>query len=124
MSEPTGATVATLATTTAAMAAPAFGIDPLIAIGAITGAGIFVMSHDEQSAVKKLALFIGSVACGFLGAKMAADIVSIAIPGSIAINQGVGAIIASSVSVRILQRLIRLIDSPASLADIIRGKRP
>lgn len=123
MSEPTGATAATLATTTAALAAPAFGVDPLIAIGAITGAGIFVMSHDQQGAVKKLALFIGSVACGFLGARLAADLVATLIPGGVAINDGVGAIIASSVSVRILQRLIGMLDSPASLQDIIRGKR-
>lgn len=123
MSEPTGATTATLATITATMAAPAFGVDPLIAIGAITGAGIFVMSHDETSALKKLLLFLGSVACGFMGAKIAADLVALVIPGDININLGVGATVASSVSVRILQRAIRLIDSTDSLQDLIKGKR-
>lgn len=124
MSEPTGATAATFATATAAMAAPVLGLDPLVAIGAITGAGIFVMSHDAAGALKKLVLFLGSVACGFLGAKFAADVVALAIPGSVEINHGVGAVVASSVSVRILQRTIRVIDSPGSLQDIIRGKRP
>ena len=124
MSEPTGAPVATLTTTGAAMAAPVFGIDPLLVIGAITGAGIFVLSHEEQSALKKLALFIGSVACGFLGARLAGDVASAMMPGTIEINDGVGAIIASSVSVRILQRIIRIIDSPTPLADILKGRRP
>lgn len=124
MNEPTGATAATLTTTAAAMAAPAFGIDPLVVIGAITGAGIFVMSHEDQGALKKLLLFVGSVMCGFIGARFAADLVSKLVPGDIAINTGVGAIIASSVSVRILQRVIRTIDSPGSLSDIIKGKRP
>ena len=124
MSEPTSATVATLATTGAAISAPAFGIDPMLVIGAITGAGIFVLSHEEQSAIKKLILFLGSVACGFVGARFAADITSIVIPSAVEINDGVGAIIASSVSVRILQRALRVIDSPNPLQDIIKGRRP
>lgn len=124
MNEPIGANVATVTTTAAAMAAPALGIDPLVVIGAITGAGIFVMSHDNTAALKKLLLFAGSAMCGFIGAKFAADLTSKLIPGDIEISLGVGAIIASSVSVRILQRVIRTIDSPGSLSDIIKGKRP
>lgn len=123
MSEPIGANAATLTTTAAAMAAPAFGIDPLVVIGAITGAGIFVMSHDDTAALKKLMLFVGSVSCGFIGAQFAADFTAKLIPGDIIINAGVGAIIASSVSVRVLQRLIRTADTTASLQELFKGKR-
>lgn len=124
MSEITAANVATITTTTAAVAAPALGIDPMLVVGAITGAGIFILSHEEQSALKKLILFVGSVACGFIGARVAADVVAILIPGAIEISDGVGAIVASSVSVRILQRVLKIIDSPNPLQDLLRGRRP
>lgn len=124
MSEITAANVATITTTTAAVAAPALGIDPMLVVGAITGAGIFILSHEEQSALKKLVLFVGSVACGFIGASVAADVVATLIPGTIEISDGVGAIVASSVSVRILQRVLKIIDSPNPLQDLLRGRRP
>lgn len=123
MSEPTSTTAVTLTTAGAAVAAPVFGVDPLLVIGAITGAGIFVLSHEDQSAIKKLILFIGSVACGFIGARFAADVTGLIIPGTVEISDGVGAIVASSVSVRILQRALRIIDSPNPLQDIMKGKR-
>ncbi|MDO6525445.1 putative holin [Motilimonas sp. 1_MG-2023] len=124
MSEPTAATVATLTTTGAAVAAPALGIDPMLVIGAITGAGIFVLSHEEESTLKKLILFIGSVACGFICAQFAADIMSAIIPGVAKISEGVGAVVASSISVRFLQRALQTIDSGSSLVDIIKGRKP
>lgn len=124
MKEITAANVATITTTTAAVAAPVMGIDPMLVIGAITGAGIFILSHEEQSALKKLILFLGSVACGFIGARVAGDIVAILMPGSIEISDGVGAIVASSVSVRILQRVLKIIDSPNPLQELLKGKRP
>lgn len=124
MSEPTASTVATITTTGAAVAAPAFGIDPMIVIGAIAGAGVFILSHEEQSAVKKLILFVCSVACGFIAARTASDVLSVMLPGTVEVSKGVGAIVASSVSVRILQQLFKLIDSPGLLQEIKKGRRP
>ena len=122
MNEPIGTTAATLTATGTALAAPLLGIDPGIAIGAVCGAGIFVMNEGTESHWKRLFLFLVSVALGCLGATSFAAIMSWFIPASVQVSAGVGAVIASAVSVRIVQQLIRLAET-TDFAQLFRGKR-
>lgn len=123
MSEPTGAaTTVALAATATAATAPVLGIDPAIVIGAFTGAGVFIVSDQSSGVIKRLLLFIISVACGCLSAGFVAALVELIFP--VEVPHTVGAIIASSVSVRILQQLIQIVESPHSLGEIIRGRKP
>jgi len=121
MNEPVGATTATTTATTAALAAPLLGIDPLIAIGAVTGAGIFIMNEQGHSKLKAVFLFLISVACGCLGASIAADLIATLLPGKIEVSHGVGAILSSAVSVRIVQKVIALTETQA-LQNLLKGK--
>lgn len=121
MNEPVGATAATTTATTAALAAPLLGIDPLIAIGAVTGAGIFIMNEQGHTKLKACFLFLVSVACGCIGASIAADLIAVLLPGKFEVSHGVGAILSSAVSVRIVQKVIAIIESE-TLQNLIRGK--
>lgn len=121
MNEPVGATAATTTATTAALAAPLLGIDPLIAIGAVTGAGIFILNEQGHTKLKSCILFLVSVACGCIGAGVAADLIAALLPGKFEVSHGVGAILSSAVSVRIVQKVIAIIESE-TLQNLIRGK--
>ncbi|WP_372941403.1 putative holin [Shewanella sp.] len=121
MNEAVSATTVTTTATTAAVAAPLFGIDPLVAIGAVTGAGIFIMYEQGHSKLKSVFLFFISVACGCLCASIAADLIATLLPGKINVSHGVGAILSSAVSVRVVQKVIFLTESQA-LQNLIKGK--
>lgn len=122
MNEPISTTAVTAAATGTIIAAPLFGIDPSIAIGAVCGAGIFVMNESTKNLWERLFLFAASVALGCLGASPFADLINLALPVSIEINIGVGAVIASAVSVRVTEQVIKLADT-SDIAQLLRGKK-
>lgn len=120
MNDPLTATAVTAAATGTIIAAPLFGIDPSIVIGAVCGAGIFVMHESTKNLWERLFLFVASVAIGFIAAESFTCLVNLILPASIEINLGVGAVVASAVSVRVTEKVIKLVEI-SDLDKIIRG---
>lgn len=73
-----------------------------IVLGAFAGAVIFVISAHDLSGVQKFLLFVASLAVGILAAPFAANVISQLTPTLIVAPPEVGAMVASSMAVRLL----------------------
>lgn len=102
MTEPVGTGAATAALTGVTVVGLLSGVDSGVLIGAFAGAVIFVMSANDLSWWRKLALFVVSLLVGILAAPFTADIITWATPGDIVAHSPVGALVASAIAVRLL----------------------
>ncbi|RWA51300.1 hypothetical protein AU476_23510 [Cupriavidus sp. UYMSc13B] len=97
------------------------GIDPATVLGAFAGAAVFVLNSEDLSTPKKLAFLVLSIVAGFLAAPLSATLLAKALPADAEISHGVGAMVASSVLVKLLRALIRLADNSDRLVALFRG---
>ncbi|MGN7915776.1 putative holin [Enterobacter sp. 22466] len=82
-----------------------------VVLGAFAGAVIFVISAHELSVMQKALLFGVSLMAGILGAPFAANVISVLTPTLIVAPPEVGALLASTLSVRLLLTLSSLSNS-------------
>lgn len=97
------------------------GVDPATVLGAFAGAAVFVLNSDDLSTPKKLAFLVLSIVAGFLAAPLSAALLAKVLPTDAEVSHGVGALVASSVLVKILRALIRLADHSDRLVALFRG---
>lgn len=93
---------------TASMVAMAHGVDSTVAIGAFTGATMFIISNDASRKLEKLGLFVVSFLGGILCAGWVERSVSAALPATMSMNPGMAALISSACVVRALQYIMKL----------------
>lgn len=97
------------------------GVDAATVLGAFAGAAVFVLNSDDMSTPKKLAFLVLSIVAGCLAAPLAAALISKALPTDAEVSHGVGALVASSVLVKLLLAMIRLAGNGERLVGLIRG---
>ncbi|HEH9402141.1 MAG: putative holin [Aeromonas sobria] len=83
------------------------GLDPAMVLGAFTGAIVFAATAEEKGVLRNITLLIASFITGLLLTDLAADLLANILPVSINVSKAVGALIASSMTVRLLQTVIR-----------------
>lgn len=116
------------ASSTAAVAVTAAGaisllpsVDAATVLGAFAGAAVFALNSDELSISKKLAFLVLSVVAGCLSAPLAAALIAKVLPADAEVDLGVGALVASTVVVKLLLSLIRLADHSDKILALLRG---
>lgn len=95
------------------------GIDAAVVLGAFSGAVVFVMSSNDMSTAKKIGFFIPSFFGGMLSAGLVSSLIGKVLPATVIVNEGVGAILASSIMVKTL--LWILARDPEKMIATIRG---
>lgn len=83
------------------------GLDPAMVLGAFTGAIVFAATAEEKGVLRNITLLIASFITGLLLTDLAAELLANILPVSINVSKAVGALIASSMTVRLLQTVIR-----------------
>lgn len=122
MAEPIAtSTTAAIAVTSVGAITLLPGVDAATVLGAFAGAAVFVLNSDDMSTPKKLAFLILSIVAGCLAAPLAAALISKALPTDAEVSHGVGALVASSVLVKLLLALIRLAGNGDRLVGLFRG---
>lgn len=76
-----------------------------IILGAFAGSVVFVISAHDLSGVQKILLFFAALTAGILAAPFTANIISELTPTLITAPPEVGALVASSMAVRLLLAL-------------------
>ncbi|MFZ3300486.1 phage holin family protein [Ralstonia pickettii] len=122
MAEPisTGST-ATLAVTGVGALSLLPGVDPGTVLGAFAGAAVFVLNSGELGTIKKLGFLAASIVAGLLSAPLAAALIAKALPTNTEVSHAVGALVASTVVVKLLLALIRLADNSDRLFAALKG---
>ncbi|MBI2382333.1 MAG: phage holin family protein [Gammaproteobacteria bacterium] len=122
MAEPVTSSYATGSVTALTLVSLLPGIEAAVILGAFAGAMVFVMASEDLTALKKLGFFVISFIAGCMGASLAAGILDGLLPDKVEVSQGVGALVAAALSVRVLLMLIRRVENPGELMDAFRGK--
>ena len=99
------------------------GVDAATVLGAFAGAAVFALNSDDLSTGKKVAFLMLSIVMGWLTAPLAAALIAWVLPANIHVSQGVGALVASAVVVKLLLALIRLADRSDRLMAGMRDPR-
>ncbi|MGY6039053.1 putative holin [Aeromonas sp. AE23HZ002T15] len=120
MPEPISSSAATAAAGGLAFLSLIPGLDPAAVLGAVAGALIFINTVDQLSNWRRGGLFLASVLIGLLAADITATLLSTVLPQVFNVTNALGAILASAMSVHLLQGLLR--KSPDDLIDLIRRK--
>lgn len=89
-------------------------------LGALTGAIVFVISAPRLAILHRVVLFFVSMVAGILSASFTTSLLNIIIPLHAVVPPGVGALIASTISVRLLFALS--IKSPYILRNWLKRK--
>lgn len=102
------------------------GLDTAMVLGAFAGSVVFVLADEDISTAKKLGYLIvafiaGLILAGFVSSLLTAVLAKL-IAVDLAINHGVGALLASTLTVKNLRWL--LARDIGQLANIFRGKAP
>lgn len=121
MPEPISSSTATATVATVTFVSLLAGLQASVVLGAFAGAVVFVVTAADLGPFRKVALFAASMIAGVLADGLAASLLSFALPERIIIAPGVGALVASAVTVKLLQALIRA-DSDTLLNLLRRGK--
>ena len=114
MTEPITSTYATGAVTSLAVISLFPGIDAAIVLGAFAGAVVFVLTSDDLTLFKRLGFMAISFIAGCLAAQTVADLLSSFIP-KVVVSNGIGALVAAAISVRLLLWLIKRANDPTGL---------
>lgn len=99
------------------------GIDSAIAMGAFAGAAVFVMSSTELSVSRKIAFFLISFLAGYVAAGFTAEVVALPLFNRLQVPHGVGALIASATSVKVLLWLIGKANNIDGVVNFIKWKK-
>jgi len=99
------------------------GIDAATVLGAFSGAAVFALTSDELSTGKKVAFLLLSIVMGCLAAPLAASLIARVLPTDTQVSDGVGALVASAVLVKLLLALIRLADRSDRLMPHVHNDR-
>ncbi|CAM3456755.1 putative holin [Xenorhabdus nematophila] len=90
-------------------------------LSAFTGAVVFVVSAHDLSILNKILLFGVSMTAGIIAAPFTASVISAFTPSLVVACSNVGALVASSVAVRVL--LILSTNSSGLLRKLLGGKK-
>lgn len=120
MPEPISSSTATATVASVTLVSLLAGLNASVVLGAFAGAVVFVVTAADLGHIKKVALFAASIIAGVLADGLAASVLAALLPERILIAPGVGALVASAVTVKLLQALIRA-DS-GILLGLFRGK--
>lgn len=102
------------------------GLDTAMVLGAFAGSVVFVLADDDISTPKKIGYLIvafiaGLLLAGFVSSLLSAVLAKV-ISVDLSINHGVGALLASTLTVKNLRWL--LAGDIGQLVNIFRGKTP
>lgn len=86
--------------------------DPAVVMCAFFGAVVFVLSAKESSRLERLVFLVISIAVGIISAGLVADLLSDLLPGEYPVPPGIGALVVSTVAVRLMQWSIRWASNP------------
>ncbi|MDO3521841.1 putative holin [Ralstonia pseudosolanacearum] len=123
MAEPiaTSTSAAAVAVTSVGAVSLLPGVDPGTVLGAFAGAAVFALNSGELTVAKKLSFLLLSIVAGVLSAPLAACLIARALPANTEVSEAVGALVASTVMVRLLLALIRAADNSDKLLAALRG---
>ena len=116
-----GAITTSLATVTALSLLP--GTCAPVVLGAFAGAVVFVVSSSDLSLTRKIVFLIISFVAGCLCAPMVAQLIDRVLPEPVDVSEGVGALVASALAVRLLLWLIRCAENPSEWLERFKGSR-
>ena len=96
-----------------------------IILGALCGSILLVISEQYISVLRRIVLFFISFAMGLLLAEMTLYLLIPIFPANIQTKMplGLGALVASAISVKLLLWLIKKFDDPTDLFNNFRGKK-
>ena len=80
-----------------------------------------MLNSGELGTIKKLGFLAASIVAGLLSAPLAAALIAKALPTNTAVSHAVGALVASTVVVKLLLALIRLADNSDRLFAALKG---
>ncbi len=118
MTEPTTTTfTAVISAFSISMIYP--NIENGIILGALCGSILLVISDERISVLRRIVLFFISFAMGMLLAELTLYLLLPFFPSNIQskVPLGLGALVASAVSVKLLLWIIKMFDDPSSLLD-------
>jgi len=102
------------------------GLDAAMVLGAFAGSVVFVLADEDISTPKKLGYLIVAFIAGLLLAGFVSSLITAVLAKfvyiDLAINQGVGALLASTLTVKNLRWM--LARDIGQLVNIFRGKAP
>ncbi|MCO6549566.1 hypothetical protein GQ597_03985 [Gilliamella sp. Pra-s65] len=125
MTEPTTTTfTAVISAFSISMIYP--NIENGIILGALCGSILLVISEEHISVLRRIILFFISFAIGMLLAEITLYLLIPFFPSNIQtkVPLGLGALVASAVSVKLLLWLIKKFDDPSDLFDKFKGGKP
>ncbi|OCG45155.1 hypothetical protein A9G28_12830 [Gilliamella sp. Fer1-1] len=125
MTEPTTTTfTAVISAFSISMIYP--NIENGIILGALCGSILLVISEEHISVLRRTLLFFISFALGILLAEITLYLLIPLFPSNIQtkVPLGLGALVASAVSVKLLLWLIKKFDDPSDLLDKFKGGKP
>ncbi|OCG24568.1 hypothetical protein A9G22_03935 [Gilliamella sp. App2-1] len=95
-------------------------------LGALCGSILLVISEEHISVFRRIILFFISFSIGMLLAEMTLNLLIPLFPSNIQpkVPLGLGALVASAVSVKLLLWLIKKFDDPSDLFNSFRRKKP
>ncbi|OCG35540.1 MULTISPECIES: putative holin [Gilliamella] len=125
MTEPTTTTfTAVISAFSISMIYP--NIENGIILGALCGSILLVISEEHISVLRRTILFFISFVLGILLAEITLYLLIPLFPSNIQtkVPLGLGALVASAVSVKLLLWLIKKFDDPSDLLDKFKGGKP
>jgi hypothetical protein len=99
------------------------GVEAAVILGSFAGAAVFVLASTDLTNAKKVGFFAISFIAGILLASIAAALMASVLPGRIEVSEGVGALVAAAVAVRLLLWLIKLAENPSAVIERFKGGR-
>ena len=120
MAEPGSSTAITGSVFSVAILSMFPGIEAAVVLGAFAGAVVFVLSSSDLSIAAKAASFIVSFIAGCIGAGFMAGLIGALTPQPVDVPDGVGALLAAALAVRLLMWLIRKAEDPEALIGRVR----
>lgn len=99
------------------------GVESAVILGSFAGAVVFVLASTDLTNAKKVGFFVISFIAGILSASIAAALMSSLLPQRIEVSEGVGALVAAAVAVRLLLWLIKLAEDPGAVLARFKGGR-
>ncbi|MEA9442251.1 MULTISPECIES: putative holin [Aeromonas] len=95
------------------------GVDPGVLLGAFAGAMVFIVTTTELGNLRKAGLFVAAFVAGALAAPLVAAMLASVLPQSVEVPKAVGALLASALTVHLLQWILR--KAPEDLLKLRKG---
>lgn len=120
MAEPASTSLATAAVAGAGLVALFPGLDGGAVLGAFAGASVFILSSQNLTTARKLAFLVLAILAGIVAGPFATSLIDTALPERVIVSEGVGALVASSIVIKLLIWLIGHADNPGALLAILK----